>query len=1185
MSVATSQTCSQCGASLARGICPACALSDLLPDHPIPASSEQLDQAFGRYTLKERIAAGGMGIVYRAVDDTLRRTVALKMIRGATFANDAEFARFTIETEAAAALDHPHITPVYEVGVLEEQPFFTMKLISGASLSDWLKSKERPSTRTLVGWLKSIAEAVQHAHERGVLHRDLKPGNVLIDASDKPWLTDFGLAKMVHQESGLTLSSDRLGTPHYMAPEILSDTAHAASVASDIWALGVILWECLTGKLPFQGKNPLEVMRLIGESEPSNDATVDRDLLTLAQRCLEKDPQRRVGSAGLLAEELGRWLDGEPLQVRPVTSGERLWKWAKRNPAWSALAAVFVLASLSSVASWQRAERAVDSLTETNTQLTQSLATASATQLAMNARLEVEVDASRALLLAAESVDMSKRSAGTVLSATAEALYETMQAIGGTDLIAGDFHNHMNYSGYISRAPSRDHPLQFTNDQRHVLVLNHNTSPHVTAAGYDLHVSPPQKLFEFPIFPHHEEQKFQAVRWLAESLRLAAVEPTGTVTLWDPLASGGPAIERLGSLARVGERLFRAWIFPVERDDHFKGVAFYSNERDPSRNSAVFFTVKPGESETLITAPPQPIMDWEGLRGALWMASPSRRWFYVQAIDHVCLVKANPDNKTIHWKALPKERSMDEAVTFSADEQTLIHQSDHCQLRHLDLSLGDLNAVVASSTPFLEHPRAIDAFDISADGQVLAFADNAGDIFVTPLDDPTSPRWVKSGDERWHRLRFSSDSRWLGAGGVSPSAIIWPLAEDTAMPEGKPTWYRGLNTPVLDLLFTSNQQGMIAYGASARARYWNFDHGKPGNLPTQSETHDGPVTDLALSPDREWCVVACRSALANGKPPFIKLVRQRDGMARGIDRHNDNGPVNCAFSKDGQWLASAGADGIVKVWQMPLLVDSFEKQSSLPAPTYHLDTTNARLNYVRRMAFHPAGRLYVTCGDGYIFEWDLTIANIHKTLKHHHLHSINYLLPDVAVSKSGRWLAVARHGWDHRQENQVQYGNMVLLYDVSDPNTLDFQAALPAHFLAETTIAFSDDERWLAAGGARANVWDLEAPDIEASGKVSPMTDHLMKAIGFSPGGEWLAVGAGNGRLHLWDWQSSDLRIIHANKAVTALTWQTNTQLITGNASGEVAQWETDVALLSEQARANAGRELTQAERQRFRIH
>ena len=311
-----------------------------------------------------------------------------------------------------------------------------------------------------------------------------------------------------------------------MAPEVIRGNAHAVSTASDVWALGVMLWECLCGELPFEAKDPLEVMRLIGQQDPRTEKTVDRDLLTLAQRCLEKDPRRRVASAGLVAEELGRWLRGAPLTVRPVTGGERLWKWGKRNPALIGFLVLFLLGSLNSVRLWHRAERAVDSLTLGNEKLTQSLATASATHLATQARLQIQENASRALLLAAESVEMSKHANGEVLPATAEALYQAMQEIGGTDLSVSTSQAASFESGFISRAPSREYSLRFSADQRSVLILDHFANTDVIAAGHDLHAEPPRSLFRYPIWPRDEVHGFQAVDCLTNSRQLLAVEPS-----------------------------------------------------------------------------------------------------------------------------------------------------------------------------------------------------------------------------------------------------------------------------------------------------------------------------------------------------------------------------------------------------------------------------------------------------------------------------------------------------------------------------------------------------------------------------------------------------------------------------------------------------------------------------------
>ena len=464
-------------------MCPSCAFEDLLPGlelSPQPtdesSSSVALDAQFGRYILRERLASGGMGVVYTADDQQLKRTVALKMIRGSSFADSAEISRFTLEAEAAAALDHPNIVPIYEVGLEEGQPFFTMKLIGGESLAARLRRlrgnrMDRIGTRAVADWLSQIAHAVHHAHQRGILHRDIKPGNILIDEANKPWLTDFGLAKLVHRDTGLTKSSDHLGTPNYMPPEILDGAAVEASVSGDIWALGVILWEALCGKPPFGGSNPMEIMRKIAEEEPSipRGETVDRDLITLACRCLEKDPSRRIQSAALVAEELQRWLRGEPLTVRRITPGERALKFARRKPVWAALILALLGGGFSSMLLWHKAEKAVDELTFTNSELEDTLAASKATRLALDARLQVTKKPDLALLLAAEAVELTEKGKVGVLPESAEALFEVLQRVGGWDVSPNGSRVTEHYTGFIIDADNTSYPAIISPDGDYTL--------------------------------------------------------------------------------------------------------------------------------------------------------------------------------------------------------------------------------------------------------------------------------------------------------------------------------------------------------------------------------------------------------------------------------------------------------------------------------------------------------------------------------------------------------------------------------------------------------------------------------------------------------------------------------------------------------------------------------------------
>ena len=299
---------------------------------------------FGDYELLEEIARGGMGVVYKARQVSLNRLVALKMILAGTFATPREVARFQAEAEAAANLDHHHIVPVYEVGEHEGRQYFSMKFVEGGSLA--AHPPGEPKTEVL--GLITIAKAVHHAHQHGVLHRDLKPSNVLVDPKGERHVTDFGLAKrLTDLDRSLTDPGAILGTPRYMSPEQAAGRKDL-TVAADIYALGVILYERLTGRTPFDGETALALLRQLREAGPPRPSTIrpglDRDIETIDLKCLEKDPIRRYPSAEDLAQDLTRWLEGRPINARPVSQAERFARWCRRNPAIAGLAASVALA-------------------------------------------------------------------------------------------------------------------------------------------------------------------------------------------------------------------------------------------------------------------------------------------------------------------------------------------------------------------------------------------------------------------------------------------------------------------------------------------------------------------------------------------------------------------------------------------------------------------------------------------------------------------------------------------------------------------------------------------------------------------------------------------------------------------------------------------------------------------------
>jgi tetratricopeptide (TPR) repeat protein/tRNA A-37 threonylcarbamoyl transferase component Bud32 len=302
---------------------------------------------FGGYELLDEVARGGMGVVYKARQRGLNRIVALKMIIGGKLASDADVRRFRTEAQAAANLHHPHIVAIHDVGVHETLHYFSMDFVQGTSLTALVRNEPLPAQRA-ARYVQRIAEAIHYAHGQGILHRDIKPSNVLLDNNDQPRITDFGLAKQLENESGLTASGAILGTPSYMPPEQAEGRNERVGPASDIYSIGAMLYELVTGQPPFRGESPVETLHRVLNSEPARPSllnpSVDRDVETICLKCLQKDPGRRYASGQALADDLGRYLRGEPILARPVGNVERAWRWCRRNSRVATLAAfVFLL--------------------------------------------------------------------------------------------------------------------------------------------------------------------------------------------------------------------------------------------------------------------------------------------------------------------------------------------------------------------------------------------------------------------------------------------------------------------------------------------------------------------------------------------------------------------------------------------------------------------------------------------------------------------------------------------------------------------------------------------------------------------------------------------------------------------------------------------------------------------------
>jgi WD40 repeat protein len=927
---------------------------------------------FGDYQLQNEIARGGMGIVYRARHISLNRPVALKMILAGRFASAAEVQRFRNEAEAAALMDHPGIVPIYEVGDYQGQPYFSMKLIEGGSLAEFL-NRFTANPRGAVALVAEVARAVHYAHQRGILHRDLKPANILLDEQGRPVITDFGLAKRVEGDAGLTQSGAILGTPSYMAPEQAAAKLRELTTAVDVYALGAILYHLLTGKPPFKGDSPLDTLLLVRQQQPiaprSLNRRIDRDLETICLKCLEKQPARRYATAADLASDLESWVRGEPVVCRPAGPLTRAAKWIRRRPMAATLGGlIFLVLALGCVGigiGWElrQTTHAWRSADEERQRAEDQTALAEST-LYINRVMRAQFEWQSNEVARAEQL--------------LEECAETMR----------------NWEWYYVKwqCHTEQLRLQGKEDGYSKVVFSSDGSRLISYSDNAIQVwdaSSGQRCLTIPT-----GDLLTDVAINRDGSRLASASLDGDVKIWD--ARTGRMLhalaEHAGRIHAVcfnhdGQRLASACA------DHTIKIWDVAKGREVRTlkghdGSPLLVTFSP-DGERLASA-------GEGSTLFVWNLRTGERMKTYKADTGVLALYFSPDGTYLdsvwsegtvrRWdlraerepQPLRSRRGPLDAATFSPDGIRLAWAAEDKTVNVWNLQSDEEILTLRG------HSGAVHGIAFSPDGARLASASADGTVRVWDLRAAQQARTMRMPVAGVKHLAFSSDGHLLA------------LASDKAEAEIVRVWDTRTGVKTLDLpghavCFSPDGQRLASAARDDRLIVWDSHSGRevvgmkaPNNI----------VNSVAFSPDG----TRLATGLDEGMVRVWDWQAQREVLKlRGHERF-----VHAVcFSPDGSRLASAGFDATAKIWDA--------------GTGEELHTLAAHDAPVQAVAFSPKGaRLATASWDHTIKIWDTHTGQEMLTLKGH-----THAVYAVAFSPDGTRLASASEDktvklWDAR---------------------------------------------------------------------------------------------------------------------------------------------------------------------------